>query len=170
MACDRRDPVVVEHSTRAGIHSPSAQFREGGHARVVSGPTLLTGICFCSACGKAMTLRTGKGGRYRYYTCSTKARQGETGCQGPTVPIQTLPTTVCRALSRTKKRKLVMSIQEGRSLRRGRLSSPGVHRTARETGASRHHVCEAISFVCDIVYTHIPQNTNCILREPLCAV
>ncbi len=30
--------------------------------RIVSGPTLLTGICFCAACGKAMTLRTGKGG------------------------------------------------------------------------------------------------------------
>ncbi|MGH7086202.1 MAG: recombinase family protein, partial [Acetobacteraceae bacterium] len=45
-------------------------------ARVVSGPTLLTGICFCSDCGGAMTLRTGKGGRYRYYTCSIKARQG----------------------------------------------------------------------------------------------
>ncbi len=28
--------------------------------RVVSGPTLLTGICFCAACGGAMTLRTGK--------------------------------------------------------------------------------------------------------------
>jgi site-specific DNA recombinase len=44
--------------------------------RIVSGPTLLTGICFCAACGGAMTLRTGKSGRYRYYTCCTKARQG----------------------------------------------------------------------------------------------
>jgi hypothetical protein len=50
--------------------------------RIVSGPTLLTGICFCAACGMAMTLRTGKSGRYRYCTCSTKARQGETGCRG----------------------------------------------------------------------------------------
>ena len=33
--------------------------------RIVSGPTLLTGICFCAGCGMAMTLRTGKGGRYR---------------------------------------------------------------------------------------------------------
>jgi hypothetical protein len=43
-------------------------------ARVTSGPTLLTGICFCAKCGGAMTLRTGKGsagGVYRYYTCST---------------------------------------------------------------------------------------------------
>jgi hypothetical protein len=62
--------------------------------RIVSGPTLLTGICFCTACGKAMTLRTGKGGRYRYYTCSTKARQGETGCPGRTVPMEKLDTLV----------------------------------------------------------------------------
>ncbi len=30
--------------------------------RIVSGPTLLTGICFCAGCGGAMTLRTGKSG------------------------------------------------------------------------------------------------------------
>jgi site-specific DNA recombinase len=57
---------------------------------IVSGPTLLTGICFCAACGGAMTLRTGKSGRYRYYTCCTKARQGETGCSGRTIPMERL--------------------------------------------------------------------------------
>jgi site-specific DNA recombinase len=62
--------------------------------RVVSGPTLLTGICFCAACGGAMTLRTGKSGRYRYYTCCTKARQGETGCNGRTVPMEKLDNVV----------------------------------------------------------------------------
>jgi site-specific DNA recombinase len=62
--------------------------------RIISGPTLLTGICFCASCGMAMTLRTGKGGRYRYYTCSTKARQGETGCQGRTVPMDKLDRVV----------------------------------------------------------------------------
>lgn len=62
--------------------------------RVVSGPTLLTGICFCAACGGAMTLRTGKSGRYRYYTCSTKARQGQTGCKGRTVPMEKLDSVV----------------------------------------------------------------------------
>jgi site-specific DNA recombinase len=59
-------------------------------ARVVSGPTLLTGICFCADCGGAMTLRTGKGGRYRYYTCSIKARQGETGSKGRSIPMDKL--------------------------------------------------------------------------------
>ena len=62
-------------------------------ARVSSGPTLLTGICFCAKCGGAMTLRTGRGSAgqtYRYYTCSTKARQGKTGCKGPTIPMDML--------------------------------------------------------------------------------
>jgi site-specific DNA recombinase len=40
--------------------------------RIVSGPTLLTGICFCAACGGAMTLRTGKSGRYRYTPVAPK--------------------------------------------------------------------------------------------------
>jgi site-specific DNA recombinase len=33
-----------------------------------------------------MTLRTGKNGRYRYYACSIKARQGEDRLQGPGDP------------------------------------------------------------------------------------
>jgi site-specific DNA recombinase len=53
--------------------------------------TLLTGICFC---GGAMTLRTGKGGRYRYYTCSINARQGETGCKGRSIPMEKLDNLV----------------------------------------------------------------------------
>ena len=59
--------------------------------RTVSGPTLLTGICFCGDCGGAMTLRTsGKAKHYRYYTCSIAARQGKTGCAGRTIQMDRL--------------------------------------------------------------------------------
>ena len=68
-------------------------------ARVVSGPTLLTGICFCADCGGAMTLRTGKGGRYRYYTCSIKARQGEAGCKGRSIPMEKLDDLVAEHIA-----------------------------------------------------------------------
>jgi site-specific DNA recombinase len=54
-------------------------------ARVVSGPTLLTGICFCADCGGAMTLRTGKGGRYRYYLLD-QGPAGRDQLQGPVDP------------------------------------------------------------------------------------
>ena len=63
-------------------------------ARVVSGPTLLTGLIHCGNCGGAMTIRTGNGGRYRYYTCSMKARQGATACSGMTVPMAKLDDLV----------------------------------------------------------------------------
>ncbi|ABQ69730.1 Resolvase, N-terminal domain [Rhizorhabdus wittichii RW1] len=69
-------------------------------ARVVSGPTLLTGICYCARCGGAMTIRTGKGGRYRYYACSIKARQGETGCEGRAIPMDKLDTVVIDHIER----------------------------------------------------------------------
>jgi hypothetical protein len=62
--------------------------------RVVTGPTLLTGICFCGHCNGAMTIRTDKSGRYRYYACSIKARQGETGCTGQSIPMEKLDKLV----------------------------------------------------------------------------
>ncbi|MFZ5558693.1 MAG: recombinase family protein [Pseudomonadota bacterium] len=66
--------------------------------QVVGGPTLLTGICFCADCGGAMTIRTGKSGRYRYYTCSIAARQGATGCKGRSIPMPKLDDLVASHL------------------------------------------------------------------------
>ena len=63
-------------------------------ARVISGPTMLTGLIHCAKCGGAMTIRTGKGGRYRYYACSMKARQGPTACEGMAVPMEKLDDLV----------------------------------------------------------------------------
>jgi len=63
-------------------------------SRVISGPTMLTGLIHCAKCGGAMTIRTGKGGRYRYYACSMKARQGPTACEGMAVPMEKLDDLV----------------------------------------------------------------------------
>ena len=90
-------PIVTAaefHSVQTALKSRSPQWMA---PRAVSGPTLLTGICFCASCGGAMTLRTGKGsagGIYKYYTCSTKARQGASGCRGLTVPMEKLDRAV----------------------------------------------------------------------------
>lgn len=69
-------------------------------ARVISGPTMLTGLIHCAKCGGAMTIRTGKGGRYRYYACSMKARQGPTACTGMAVPMQKLDDLVADHLEK----------------------------------------------------------------------
>jgi DNA invertase Pin-like site-specific DNA recombinase len=69
-------------------------------ARVISGPTMLTGLIHCAKCGGAMTIRTGKGGRYRYYACSMKARQGPTACEGMAVPMEKLDDLVADHLEK----------------------------------------------------------------------
>lgn len=67
--------------------------------RVVTGPILLTGIATCADCGGGMTLRTGKSGRYRYYTCAASAQQGKAACKGRSVPMDKLDRAVTAALA-----------------------------------------------------------------------
>lgn len=67
--------------------------------RVVTGPILLTGIATCASCGGGMTLRTGKSGRYRYYTCATCAQQGKAACKGRSVPMDKLDRLVSDRLA-----------------------------------------------------------------------
>jgi site-specific DNA recombinase len=46
-----------------------------------------------------MTLRTGKGGRYRYQTCSIRARQRETSCKGRSIPTEKLDSLVAEHIA-----------------------------------------------------------------------
>jgi site-specific DNA recombinase len=119
--------------------------------RVVSGPTLLTGICFCAGCGKAMTLRTGKGGRYRYYTCSTKARQGETGCVGHTVPMDKLDRVVAdhieqRLLQPKRLEQILSSVLDRREERAERRTThiAELRKRASEADAKLKRLYDAI--------------------------
>jgi site-specific DNA recombinase len=119
--------------------------------RVVSGPTLLTGICFCAGCCMAMTLRTGKGGRYRYYTCSTKVRQGETGCTGRTVPMHKLDTLVAdhieqRLLQPARLESILSSVLDRRKERAERRTAhiAELRKRASEADAKLKRLYDAI--------------------------
>ncbi|NEJ60762.1 recombinase family protein [Rhizobium leguminosarum] len=67
--------------------------------RVVTGPILLTGIATCASCNGGMTLRTGKYGRYRYYTCATCAQKGKSACKGRSIPMDKLDRLVTERLA-----------------------------------------------------------------------
>ncbi len=62
--------------------------------RLVCNPTLLTGVARCGICGSGMTLRTGKGGRYRYYACAARIQKGATLCRGCAISMATLDSVV----------------------------------------------------------------------------
>lgn len=67
--------------------------------RVVTGPILLTGIATCADCNGGMTLRTGKYGRYRYYTCASFAQKGKSACKGRSIPMDKLDRLVTERLA-----------------------------------------------------------------------
>ena len=69
---------------------------EGGN--FAASPILLAGICHCGICGGTMTLRTGQNGRYRYYTCASRARTGPTSCGGLTVRMDLVDAAVVHYL------------------------------------------------------------------------
>ncbi len=51
---------------------------------------LLSGLCRCGQCGSAMTLECGKSGRYRYYQCRKRLREGKDACAGNRIPVKNL--------------------------------------------------------------------------------
>ena len=93
-------PPIIDQATFDAVQAHlKSRSPKVAHPQVVGGPTLLTGLIYCGKCGGAMTIRTGKGGRYRYYTCSMKARQGATACEGMTVAMERLDDLVAGYLS-----------------------------------------------------------------------
>ena len=146
-------PAIIERETFDAVQkllqarNPKTELP----ARVVIGPTLLTGICYCGNCGGAMTIRTGKSGRYRYYACSIKARQGETGCKGRAIPMDKLDTMVVshiedRLLDPDRLEKLLGSIlgrREGQAERR-REHIASLQRQATESESRLKRLYDAI--------------------------
>ena len=65
--------------------------------RELNGPTLLTGRVKCTS-GAGMTLRTGKGGRYRYYTCQKHMNEGGCKCARHSVSVPLLDELVLSEL------------------------------------------------------------------------
>ncbi|WP_443082788.1 recombinase family protein [Variovorax sp. PAMC 28711] len=87
-------PVFMEVARKRHERSPAVT-----PARVVSSPTLLTGLLRCANCGAGMTTATGKGGRYRYYKCNTRIGQSSGACCTPAVPMEKMDRLVLDAFA-----------------------------------------------------------------------
>ncbi len=95
-------PVIIPEAEWLEVQAGIA--RNAKHitpARIVASPTMLAGIAKCGhpECGHALTIATGKGGRYRYYRCSRNLRRGETACQGTSIRDEKLETIVIDAMA-----------------------------------------------------------------------
>jgi len=94
-------PAIIDEETFQSVQATLARRNpRQTPPRVVTGPTLLTGIarCGCPNCGGAMTIKTGKSGQYRYYACSRRATRGETACTGRSIRMEKLDRIVLEAV------------------------------------------------------------------------
>ena len=89
------DAAQFEHiRTKRESRSPSRV-----SPRIVTSPTLLTGLLKCGVCGGSMTLTTGKGGRYKYYKCTTRQSKGNHACISGNLPMEKTDQQVLNKLA-----------------------------------------------------------------------
>src|SRR5258706_88364 len=100
---------------------------------------------------RATPLRIGKLGRYRYYSCCTKARQGETGCPGRTVAMEKLDNLVAeyieqRLLQPKRLERLLSHVLDRRTERAERRKShiAELRKRATEADAKLKRLYDAI--------------------------
>ncbi|HEV2172586.1 MAG TPA: recombinase family protein, partial [Nitrospira sp.] len=78
-------PPIVDEETFDAVHAElRARDPMRSKIRFSSGRVmLLSKLARCGSCKGAMTLGTGKSGRYRYYVCSRFGRMSDGGCSDP---------------------------------------------------------------------------------------
>lgn len=67
--------------------------------RAISSPCLLTGLIKCGHCGSALTLATGKGGKYRYYKCTNRKNKGNSTCVSKNLPMEKIDKIILNELA-----------------------------------------------------------------------
>ncbi len=88
-------PAIIDAATFERVRAKRESRAPAKRApRLVSCPTLLTGLLKCGVCGHAMTLVTGKRGRYKYYKCTSRQSQGNHACNSKNLPMEHLDDLV----------------------------------------------------------------------------
>ncbi len=93
------DPIIDEATFNRVQQLRQARSPVNVPPRVVTSPTLLTGLLKCAHCGAGMTLATGKGGRYRYYKCTSRMNKGRSSCPSGNLPMEKVDRLVLGALA-----------------------------------------------------------------------
>ena len=93
-------PPIIDMDTFNQVEMKRERQRPSKMTRVNNAPTLLTGLLRCGCCGERMTIATGKGGRYRYYKCSSRIRDiGQKSCVNSNVSMEKLDAIILRTVA-----------------------------------------------------------------------
>jgi len=89
--------LMRQHSKKSGKTGITRPKQNAAALGVL--PTLLTGLLKCGICGGSMTLVTGKGGRYKYYKCTSRQNQGNHACTSGNLPMDKMDDLVLNRLA-----------------------------------------------------------------------
>ncbi len=93
-------PPIIDLDSFNQAEKKRGDWKPSEMSRVVNSPTLLTGLLRCGCCGERMTIATGKGGRYRYYKCSSRIRDiGQKSCTSGNVSMEKLDDIILRTVA-----------------------------------------------------------------------
>ena len=147
-----KTPVIIPPNTFAAVQKrlksrqPTRQ-----NPRLTNSPVLLSGIAVCSKCGGRMMLRTGKSGRYRYYTCAGQATKGKTACTGQSIPLQSLDDIVIKTLGEivftpSRVKKIIAELKNNQSKAKKR-AKPGATKLKKELDKCEKGIANLISAI-----------------------
>ncbi|MGR5150858.1 recombinase family protein [Photobacterium swingsii] len=92
-------PPIIDkelfNSVKMGLKSRDV---EQIHVKAIRSSSLLTGLIKCGKCGRGMTVATGKSGKYKYYACATKLKNGVSLCSSKWVSKSSLELIVEEAI------------------------------------------------------------------------
>ena len=94
-------PQIVDPGLIASVAARRAKAAPRVTApRLTNSPTLLSAIAKCGSptCGCGLTIRTGKGGRYKYYTCNARASRAASACDTKAIRDKVLDPIVIETL------------------------------------------------------------------------
>ncbi|MSO73312.1 MAG: hypothetical protein EXQ84_06860 [Rhodospirillaceae bacterium] len=158
-------PVIIEPAVFDRVQCQLAARRPTvTPPREVNGPTLLTGLAKCST-GSGMTIRTGKGGRYRYYTCAKHMNQGACDCSRKSISMATLDSIV---LDQLQSRILVPERLEAmlaELIDRKRLSMTEGRARARDLNRQEREITARLDRLYDALSEGTVQNTDTFQRK-----
>ena len=93
-------PIIEAETFQLAEQRRSERTPDKMPPRIVNSPTLLTGFLRCGTCGSRMTIATGKGGKYRYYKCTSKVNSaGKKECENSNVPMEKLDNLILQTLA-----------------------------------------------------------------------
>ncbi len=93
-------PAIIDAATFEQVRAKrESRAPDKTPPRRTTSPTLLTGLLKCGVCGGQLTIATGKGGRYRYYKCTSRLNKGHSACTSTGLPMERTDQTVLSQLA-----------------------------------------------------------------------